>query len=118
MDSALVLLLVAGACAGLWNWGVTGRERALGEIARLSKELGLQALDESVVLRRLQLRRGPEGNLRLVRTYRFDYTTDGHSRLQGDVALAGLKPQWARLQSPDGDTWLDLNRPATVTYLH
>lgn len=117
MDSALLLLLAAGACAGLWNWSVTGRDRALREIAKISRDMGLQPLDESVVLRRLQVRRGPEGNLRLIRTYRFDYTLDGHSRLQGDVALAGLTPQWARLQAPEGDTWLDLTTPAKVSFL-
>ncbi len=115
MDGALLLLLAAGACAGLWNWGVTGRERALREIGVICKDMGLQALDESVVLNLVRLRRGPGGKLRLVRVYRFDFTLDGHSRHHGDVALAGLKPLWARLYSPAGDTWLDLDRPATVS---
>jgi hypothetical protein len=111
MLNGLLLLLGVGLCLGLWNWSMAGRDRVLRAVVALSREMDLQALDDSVVLRSLHCRRGPNGHLQLLRVYRFEYSLDGRSRLHGDIALAGLIPLWARLQGPEGDLHIDLRPP-------
>jgi hypothetical protein len=39
----------------------------------------------------LRLARDSSGRRRLLRTYTFDYTSDGFERAQGFIVLAGLK---------------------------
>jgi len=111
MREALLLLVVAGALFGLWHWSMNGRDRALLALRRVSRELSLQVLDESVVLRGLRLQRDAAGRRQLLRIYGFDFTLDGRSRQSGDLALAGLVPQWALVRQADGDVYLDLRPP-------
>ena len=114
MTEALLLLVVAGSVAGLWSWSTAGRERVMREADRLCKELGLQKLDDTIALRAVQLRRH-WGALRVVRIYRFEFTTDGRERRQGDVALLGAAPWWAIVQLADGPLHVDLGpRPSAL----
>ena len=113
------MIVVAGALFALWHWSMTGRDRALAALQRLAREHDLQVLDESLVLRALRLERSAGGRRQWLRVYRFDFTPDGRSRQHGDLALAGLVPQWALLRQPDGDVYLDLRPPrgGTVSFL-
>jgi hypothetical protein len=108
MREALLLLIAAGTVAGLWNWSVSGRDRALRAVHQLCKDLSLQALDETVVLRRVRLARDERGQRRVLRIYRFEFTRDGSVRETGDLALAGLSPWWALLHHPEGNLHIDL----------
>jgi hypothetical protein len=108
MREALFLLIAAGTGAGLWNWSVSGRDRALRAVHQLCKDLSLQALDETVVLRRVRLARDERGQRRVLRIYRFEFTRDGSLREAGDLALAGLTPWWALLHHPEGKLHIDL----------
>lgn len=116
MTEALLLLLVAGSLAGLWAWSTEGRERVIPEADRLCKELGLQKLDDNIALRAVQLRRH-WGALRVVRIYRFEFTTDGRERRAGEVALLGKAPWWAMVQLADGPLHVDLGPRARVLEL-
>ncbi len=111
MREALVLMLIAGGVFALWHWSMSGRDRALVALRRVTTELNLQVLDDSLVLRGLRLDRDAHGRRQLLRIYRFDFTPDGRSRQSGDLALAGLVPQWALVRQADGDIYLDLRRP-------
>ena len=113
MTEALVLLVVAGALAGLWSWSVAGRERVIAAANRLCKELGLQKLDDNIALRGVTLRRH-WGALRILRIYRFEFTVDGRERRTGDVALLGSAPWWAVVHLADGPVHLDLGPSAQV----
>ena len=108
MREALCLLIAAGMVAGLWNWSVSGRDRALRAVHQMCKDLSLQALDETVVLRRVRLARDEHGQRRVLRIYRFEFTRDGSLRETGDLALAGLTPWWALLHHPEGNLHIDL----------
>ena len=111
MREALLLLMAAGTVAGLWNWSVSGRDRALRAVNQLCADLSLQALDETVVLRRVRLARDDAGHRRVLRIYRFEFTRDGRVREAGDLALAGLTPWWALLHHPEGNLHVDLRTP-------
>ena len=111
MREALMLMVIAGGLFGLWHWSMSGRDRALLALRRVSQELDLQVLDDSLLLRGLRLERDAYGRRQLLRIYRFDFTPDGRTRQSGDLALAGTVPQWALVRQADGDVYLDLRRP-------
>lgn len=109
MRDALWLLIAMGAAVGLWSWSTAGRERVLAVVRVVCKDLGLQALDDSVVLRGLRPLWTADG-LRIGRTYRFEFTLDGQSRHAGDVGLAGSRLAWVRVGHPQGDIHIDVSR--------
>jgi len=51
--------------------------------------LGL--LDDTVVLKRLSVRRNPDGHVELWRQYRFEFTSDGSLRYAGEIVLSGYR---------------------------
>lgn len=107
MRDALWLLLTVGAVGGLWYWSSSGRERVLAVVREVCRDLDLQALDDSVVLRGVRLL-WTAGGLRLGRTYRFEFTLDGRARHAGDVGLAGSQLVWVRVGHPQGDIHIDV----------
>ncbi len=108
MRDALWLLLLTACAYALWSWSVRGRERVLAVVREVCRDLDLQALDDSVVLRGVKLLRTPDG-LRIGRSYRFEFTLDGSTRYVGDVGLIGLRLAWVRVGHPQGDIHIDVN---------
>jgi hypothetical protein len=107
MRDALLLLLALGAVGGLWSWSTSGRERVLAVVKEVCRDLGLQRLDDSVVLSGIKLLRSARG-WRIGRIYRFEFTLDGTARYQGDVGLAGDMLAWVRVGHPQGDIHIDV----------
>jgi len=107
MRDALLLLLALGAVGGLWSWSASGRERVLAVVKEVCGDLGLQRLDDSVVLSGLRLLRSARG-FSIGRIYRFEFTLDGSARYQGDVGLAGDTLAWVRVGHPQGDIHIDV----------
>lgn len=116
MRDALWLLFVSACGYGLWSWSVRGRERVLAVVREVCRDLELQALDGSVVLRGIRLLWTPDG-LRIGRTYRFEFTLDGSTRHAGDVGLAGQRLAWVRVGHPQGDIHIDLSHSDKVADL-
>ena len=108
MRDALWLLGLVGASAWLWSWSVSGRERVLAVVREVCRDLGLQVLDDSVVLRGVRPLWTADG-LRLGRTYRFEFTLDGSTRHAGDVGLAGTQLAWVRVGHPQGTIHIDIS---------
>ncbi len=107
MREALFLLLALGAVGGLWSWSASGRERVLAVVKEVCGDLGLQRLDDTVVLSGLRLLRSARG-WRVGRIYRFEFTLDGTARFEGDVGLAGDTLAWVRVGHPAGDIHIDV----------
>jgi hypothetical protein len=87
-----LILLVAGTLAlalGYRAWdSALGAREAANRIARdACSRAVVQFLDGTVAFAGFRLRRA--GRLALLRTYTFDYTTDGVDRAQGFVVMAG-----------------------------
>jgi len=90
-DDLLILVGVAALLAvayKVWQVSLDARESA-NRIARdtCSKAV-VQLLDDTVAFAGLRLARDSQGRRRLLRTYTFDYTTDGFERAQGFIVLA------------------------------
>ncbi len=93
MTSALAVLLFLGLGAWLWLDTMRVRELAVQVSRQACRSGGVQLLDETVSLRRLDLRRCRGQGLRLRRVYEFEYSTDGRDRLSGSVTLLGRHVQ-------------------------
>ncbi len=86
--NAVWLVLLAFPLLAFWSSGRAAAEEA----ARFSRQLciraGVQWLDDSVHQIRIAVERDG-GRLRWRRTYRYEYSNDGHDRHPGSVTLLG-----------------------------
>lgn len=95
----MTLLLLIGILALLWFWqqSLRARELAVHAAQELCRRQGLQLLDSTVALSGLRLRRTPRGHVGLLRTYQFEYSSDGDLRQRGFVLMLGLHVESAGL---------------------
>src|SRR6202035_2992696 len=93
-DSFIMPVAIAGALAGaykVWETSLDAREAANRIAKDTCSRAVVQFLDGTVAFAGYRLSRGTHGGRRLLRTYTFDYTSDGFERAQGFIVLAGLK---------------------------
>ena len=84
----LVLLGTAGLY--LWRSGqFKGRARSLA--INHCKQLGLQLLDDSMVISALWPVRSSAGSLVFRRRYRFEFASVGDRRYQGELIMIGMR---------------------------
>jgi Protein of unknown function (DUF3301) len=91
-DGLFMLLLVAGALAGaykVWQISLDAREAANRIAKDTCSRAVVQFLDGTVAFAGFRLTRDSHGKRRLLRTYTFDYTSDGFERAQGFIVLVG-----------------------------
>jgi hypothetical protein len=93
-DDLLLLVLAAGVLAGgykMWQTSLDAREAANRIAKDTCSRAVVQFLDGTVAFAGFRLARGPRGGRRLLRTYTFDYTSDGFERAQGFIVLSGQR---------------------------
>ena len=93
--AALVLLLAA---AYLWVDSLRARERAVAAGRDACARYGVQFLDETVAFTRLRLARDGAGQLRLRRTYVFEFSETGNNRRQGSIVMLGARVEAMQLE--------------------
>jgi hypothetical protein len=95
MDDGLYILLVTAAVLGgvykLWEVSLDAREAANRIAKDTCSRAVVQFLDGTVAFAGFRLSRDSKGKRRLLRTYTFDYTSDGFERAQGFIVLAGVQ---------------------------
>lgn len=99
MLTPLIVLTVLGTVALLWSGARAAAELAAAYGREACARAGVQWLDHSVMLVKLAWKRAPDGRLRVQRTYRFEYSVQGHDRRAGSLALLGRELQW--ISEPD-----------------
>jgi hypothetical protein len=95
-DGLIMLVLVAGALGvayKVWHISWDAREAANRIAKDTCSRAVVQFLDGTVAFAGFSLTRDVRGKRRLLRTYTFDYTSDGFERAQGFVVLAGRQLQ-------------------------
>lgn len=104
MSNLVAFLALLSLSLAIWFWAdsLRARERALAVCKRACREIDAQLLDQTVALRRLGVARDPDGRAAWRRSYRFDYTLDGVTRLHGSLTLRGREVESLSLQSADG----------------
>ena len=90
MESLIIIALLLG---GGWFWWESrgAAERAIREAKRVCDTAGVYFLNDTVGLKKLRLKRGRGGRMKVARTYFFEFATDGEMRYQGDVEMLGLQ---------------------------
>lgn len=95
-DLALVLILVVIA---YWCWRAYAvKEMVLRIVRKHCKEMDVQLLDDSVVLRGLWFKRDTDNALRVRRSYEFEFTSTGDERYHGSAVVLGMRLEAIQLE--------------------
>jgi len=86
-EAAAILVIVAGAL--LWLDSLRARERAVQAGRSACERYNVQLLDDTVAIARMRLGRDDEGQLKIARTYTFEFTETGNNRRQGAIQMLG-----------------------------
>ena len=86
-EGAAIVLIAAGLF--LWLDSLRARERAVRAGRAACERYALQFLDDTVSFSRMQLRRDGEGQLRIARTYTFEFSDTGNNRRHGAIVMLG-----------------------------
>ncbi|MBK8973127.1 MAG: DUF3301 domain-containing protein [Hahellaceae bacterium] len=89
--SDLLVLFFLGSCLAFWWLGLQIRDKATVAVRKRCEHLDLQWLDQTIVLKRLRIRRGADGLPCLWRLYTFEFSSTGDERYQGYVSLLGKR---------------------------
>jgi hypothetical protein len=95
-ELAAILAIVAGIL--LWIDSLRARERAVRAGRSACERYELQFLDDTVSFARLRLARNEDGELRIARTYTFEFSDTGNNRRQGAIVMLGAEVQDLHLE--------------------
>ena len=93
-----VALLVIVAVGLLWADSLRARERAVKAGRDACARYGLQLLDETVSFARMRLARDGDGQLKIARTYTFEFSDTGNNRRDGAIVMLGGELQDVQLE--------------------
>jgi hypothetical protein len=89
MWEALTLLLLIVLGALLWADSLKARERAVRAGRSACERYQLQFLDDTVAFARMRLGRDEDGQLKIKRTYTFEFSDTGNNRRHGAIVMLG-----------------------------
>ena len=82
-----LLVIVGGAL--LWADSLKARERAVRAGRSACERYQLQFLDDTVSFARMRFARDEEGQLKISRTYTFEFSDTGNNRRHGAIVMLG-----------------------------
>ena len=82
----------------LWVDSLRARERAVEAGRSACRRYELQFLDDTVSFARIRLARNEDGELRIARTYTFEFSDTGNNRRHGAIVMLGGELQDLRLE--------------------
>ncbi|MBV8032699.1 MAG: DUF3301 domain-containing protein [Betaproteobacteria bacterium] len=88
-EGAAIVVIAAGIF--LWLDSLKARERAVLAGRSACERYALQFLDDTVAFARLRLARGEDGQLRIARTYTFEFSDTGNNRRHGAIVMLGAE---------------------------
>lgn len=94
----LVAILLIAAGAFFWVDSLRARERAVKAGLAACERYDLQFLDATVSFARLRLGRDEEGQLKIARTYTFEFSDTGNNRRHGAIVMLGGEVQDLHLE--------------------
>ena len=86
-EAAAIVALVAVAL--LWADSLRARERAVRAGRSACERYQLQFLDDTVSFARMRLARDDGGQLKISRTYTFEFSDTGNNRRHGAIVMLG-----------------------------
>jgi hypothetical protein len=82
----------------LWVDSLRARERAVEAGRAACRRYELQFLDDTVSFTRIRLARDEEGQLKIRRTYTFEFSDTGNNRRHGAIVMLGGELQDLQLE--------------------
>ena len=95
-EAGAIVLIVVGAL--LWADSLRARERAVQAGRSACERYSLQFLDDTVSFARLALGRDGEGQLKIARTYTFEFSDTGNNRRHGAIVMLGSELEDLQLE--------------------
>jgi hypothetical protein len=95
-EGAAIVLIGAGIF--FWLDSLRARERAVQAGRAACQRYELQFLDDTVSFTRVRLARDDGGQLKIARTYVFEFSDTGNNRRQGAIVMLGAELQDLRLE--------------------
>jgi hypothetical protein len=89
LELAAILVILAGIL--LWADSLRARERAVRAGRSACERYELQFLDDTVAFARMRLARDEEGQVRIKRTYTFEFSDTGNNRRHGAIEMLGAE---------------------------
>src|SRR5258707_332301 len=93
-----IAILVIAAGAVLWLDSLCAPERAPRAGETTCERYNLQWLDDTVSFARLRLARDHEGQLKIARTYTFEFSDTGNNRRHGAIMMLGSELEDLQLE--------------------
>ena len=87
----IVSLLLIAALVWFWLDSLNAREAGMEASRATCSAEGTQLLDDTVAIRSTWLARDDDGQVRIKRTYGFEYSDTGNNRRNGSVTLLGRR---------------------------
>ncbi|HEX5477739.1 MAG TPA: DUF3301 domain-containing protein [Burkholderiales bacterium] len=87
-----------GVMGVFWLDSLRARERAVAAGRSACARYRLQFLDDTVVFARLRLARDEHGQMRIARTYSFEFSDTGNNRRRGAIQMLGGRLQDVELE--------------------
>ena len=94
----LIALTILALTVFFWLDSLRARERALKAGRAACQRYDLQFLDDTVSVTRIRLGRGEDGQLRIARTYTFEFSDTGNNRRHGAIVMLGGELQDVQLE--------------------
>ena len=95
-EAAVLVLIVLAAL--LWADSLRARERAVRAGRSACERYQLQFLDDTVAFARMRLARDEGGQLKIARTYTFEFSDTGNNRRHGAIVMLGGEMQDLQLE--------------------
>ena len=95
----LLLLVLAGVIAVYWWQSGLFKGRARELAAAHCQQLGLQLLDQSMVITAIRPIIGRGGRIEFRRTYQFEFSSTGDRRYQGELVMEAMQLKSIELEA-------------------
>jgi hypothetical protein len=87
MELVIIILLIASIT--YWLDSIRAKENAIQYGKERCKKLFLEFLDDTVLIKKVRLRRNSRGHLSISREYEFEFSSTGEFRYKGQVRMLG-----------------------------
>ena len=85
----VVIIIVLVSFLYYWLDSIRAKEDATKHAKNACKKVLIEFLDDTVLIKKLRLRRNTKGQLSIYREYEFEFSSTGEFRYKGQVRLLG-----------------------------
>lgn len=87
MELGIIILLIASLF--YWFDSIRAKENATQHAKNACKKVLIEFLDDTVLIKKVRLRRNTRGQMSIYREYEFEFSSTGEFRYKGRVRLLG-----------------------------